>query len=86
MCLPCCNRTQNLYAQRNPRSRALAGRATQYLMFGVPLHWMNDWATPFALQMAHAKGAHLTDVDGHELADFCLGDTGAMFGHSPVPW
>ncbi|HPH13842.1 MAG TPA: aspartate aminotransferase family protein [Burkholderiaceae bacterium] len=74
---------QNLYEQRNPRSRALAGRATQYLMFGVPLHWMNDWATPFALHMAHAKGAHLTDVDGHELADFCLGDTGAMFGHSP---
>ena len=74
---------RNLYEQRNPRSRALAGRATQHLMFGVPLHWMNDWATPFALHMAHAKGAHLTDVDGHELADFCLGDTGAMFGHSP---
>ena len=74
---------QNLYEQRNPRSRALAGRATQHLMFGVPMHWMNDWATPFALHMAHAKGAHLTDVDGHELADFCLGDTGAMFGHSP---
>ena len=74
---------QNLYEQRNPRSRALAGRAAQHLMFGVPLHWMNDWATPFALHMAHAKGAHLTDVDGHELADFCLGDTGAMFGHSP---
>ncbi len=74
---------QNLYELRNPRSRALAGRATQHLMFGVPLHWMNDWATPFALHMAHAKGAHLTDVDGHELADFCLGDTGAMFGHSP---
>jgi len=71
------------YEQRNPRSRALAGRAAQHLMFGVPLHWMNDWATPFALHMAHAKGAHLTDVDGHELADFCLGDTGAMFGHSP---
>ena len=74
---------RNLYEQRNPRSRALAGRASQHLMFGVPLHWMNDWATPFALHMAHAKGAHLTDVDGHELADFCLGDTGAMFGHSP---
>ena len=74
---------RNLYEQRNPRSRALAGRASQHLMFGVPLHWMNDWATPFALHMAHAKGAHLADVDGHELADFCLGDTGAMFGHSP---
>jgi glutamate-1-semialdehyde 2,1-aminomutase len=25
----------------------------------------------------------VTDVDGHEYADFCLGDTGAMAGHSP---
>jgi glutamate-1-semialdehyde 2,1-aminomutase len=32
-----------------------------------------------------AAGAHLTDVDGHAYADFCLGDTGAMFGHSPPP-
>jgi glutamate-1-semialdehyde 2,1-aminomutase len=27
----------------------------------------------------------LRDVDGNEYADFCLGDTGAMFGHSPAP-
>ncbi|XLM19607.1 aspartate aminotransferase family protein, partial [Chromobacterium piscinae] len=26
-----------------------------------------------------------TDVDGHVYVDFCLGDTGAMFGHSPAP-
>jgi glutamate-1-semialdehyde 2,1-aminomutase len=25
------------------------------------------------------------DVDGNEYADFCLGDTGAMAGHSPEP-
>ncbi len=71
------------YALRNPNSKALAGRAGQHLLFGVPLHWMNDWATPFALQVDHAQGAHLTDVDGHQLIDFCLGDTGAMFGHAP---
>ena len=52
-------------------------------MFGVPLHWMQDWATPFPLQLAEAAGARLTDVDGHPYTDFCLGDTGAMFGHSP---
>lgn len=71
------------FAQRNPRSREQAERAAQHLLFGVPLHWMNDWATPFALQVARAQGVHLHDVDGHELVDFCLGDTGAMFGHSP---
>lgn len=73
------------YVDDNPRSQALAARAAGHLMFGVPLHWMNDWATPFPLHVAHAHGARLTDVDGHERIDFCLGDTGAMFGHSPAP-
>lgn len=71
------------YEAANPRSKALAAQAAEHLMFGVPLHWMNDWATPFPLQVAEARGARLTDVDGHERIDFCLGDTGAMFGHSP---
>ncbi len=73
------------FIARNPHSSALAERAREHLLFGVPLHWMNDWGTPVALQVAQAAGAHLLDVDGHELSDFCLGDTGAMFGHSPTP-
>jgi glutamate-1-semialdehyde 2,1-aminomutase len=73
------------FVQRNPRSAALAGRASAHLMFGVPLHWMNDWGTPFPLHLQAAQGATLTDADDHVLADFCLGDTGAMFGHAPAP-
>lgn len=69
----------------NPRSRELSARAERHLMFGVPLHWMTDWGTPFALHLREASGAHLVDADGHTLTDFCLGDTGAMFGHSPLP-
>ena len=57
------------YEAANPRSKALAARSAEHLMFGVPLHWMNDWATPFPLQVAHARGARLTDVDGHEHVD-----------------
>ncbi len=76
-------RERQTYTERNPKSAAQAVRAAQHLLFGVPLHWMNDWATPFALQVSSAQGAHLSDIDGHTLADFCLGDTGAMFGHSP---
>lgn len=73
------------YTQLNPASAQLAVQAQQHLLFGVPLHWMNDWGTPFALHVAHASGALVTDVDGHSLVDFCLGDTGAMFGHAPAP-
>jgi glutamate-1-semialdehyde 2,1-aminomutase len=73
------------YALTRPKSRALATRAADHLMFGVPLHWMNDWSTPFPLHVAVANGAQLKDVDGHAYVDFCLGDTGAMFGHCPAP-
>lgn len=73
------------FCHRNPRSAALACQASKSLLFGVPLHWMNDWGTPFALHVDSAQGAWVRDVDEHDLVDFCLGDTGAMFGHAPAP-
>ena len=47
--------------------------------------WMIRWAGGFPVFAAEAHGARFTDVDGHEYVDFCLGDTGAMTGHSPEP-
>ena len=70
------------YATRRPNSRALAKEATHWWQ-GVPLHWMLDWGLPFPLFIAKAQGARVKDVDDIRYADFCLGDTGAMFGHSP---
>ena len=43
------------------------------------------WVGGFPLYLDRAHGATIVDVDGHEYADFCLGDTGAMAGHSPEP-
>jgi glutamate-1-semialdehyde 2,1-aminomutase len=74
---------QESFAAKMPRAQALAQQALQHLLFGVPLHWMTDWSTPFSLYVASAQGAHFSDVDGHDYIDFCLGDTGAMFGHAP---
>ena len=76
---------QARFLQRNPRSQALAERARQSLFGGVPMLWMADWSTPCPLFVERAKGARFHDVDGHEYIDFCLGDTGSMFGHSPEP-
>ena len=70
------------YAAARPMSQAAA--APDYLN-GVPMHWMRDWPTPFPMLVARAQGARITDVDGHVIDDFCLGDTGSMFGHSPAP-
>ncbi len=73
------------FAAANPRSAALAVETKKHWLAGVPLHWMADWGTPHPLFVASAQGNRLTDVDGHTYIDFCLGDTGAMFGHSPAP-
>src|SRR5262249_38679697 len=73
------------FAAANPRSQALAARAEAHLPNAVPMHWMTDWRPPFPLFVASAAGARLTDVDGHGYDDFCLGDTGTMFGHVPPP-
>lgn len=73
------------FTAANPASAALAAQGADHLLFGVPMHWMNDWSTPFTLTVGEASGAHFRDADGHDYADFCLGDTGAMFGHAPAP-
>jgi glutamate-1-semialdehyde aminotransferase len=53
------------------------------MMNGVPMSWMKKWPGPYPVYVASAKGAHFSDVDGNDYVDFCLGDTGAMVGHSP---
>jgi glutamate-1-semialdehyde 2,1-aminomutase len=78
-------RERDRFLQANPTSAKLAEKAKPHWHNGVPFHWMLDWSTPFPLFAKEAKGATLTDVDGHSYDDFCLGDTGSMFGHSPEP-
>ena len=73
------------YVERHPRAAQCTERGIDGFYDGVPMHWMRDWSMPFPLVVASAQGATLHDTDGHEYADFCLGDTGAMFGHSPPP-
>jgi glutamate-1-semialdehyde 2,1-aminomutase len=81
-----------LYRKRNPRSAERYKRARESLLSGVPMSWMLKWAGAFPIETetgafpifgARARGSRLVDVDGNEYIDFCLGDTGAMTGHSP---
>ena len=72
------------FVASHPRSRAAHEEARQHLMGGVPMPWMSKWAGGFPVYLAEARGATVVDVDGHEYADLCLGDTGAMAGHSPA--
>jgi glutamate-1-semialdehyde 2,1-aminomutase len=76
---------QRAFVERHPRSAALSERAGEALLGGVPMNWMLKWPGPYPIFVESASGAHLTDVDGHDYVDLCLGDTGAMAGHGPAP-
>jgi glutamate-1-semialdehyde 2,1-aminomutase len=76
-------REEARFAASNPESRRLHERAEASLLSGVPMNWMTRWPGEFPVFLATAEGAEVTDVDGHVYADLCLGDTGAMTGHSP---
>ena len=72
-----------LFHKNHPKSHELYQRACRSLPGGVPMLWMTRWAGSFPVFVKEAKGAQFTDMDGNSYIDFCLGDTGAMTGHSP---
>jgi len=74
---------EQLFHKTHPKSYELYQRACKSLHGGVPMLWMIRWAGSFPVFVKEAKGAHFTDVDGNSYLDLCLGDTGAMTGHSP---
>src|SRR6202158_5328691 len=76
-------REESRFFADHPKSAALYPRAQNSLLGGVPMNWMKKWAGAFPVFVKSAKGANFTDVDGREYIDLCLGDTGAMTGHSP---
>ncbi|HET7811017.1 MAG TPA: transaminase [Steroidobacteraceae bacterium] len=78
-------REQEAFRDTHRESARLAQASAAHWLNGVPMHWMQDWNAPHPVFVRRARGAAIEDVDGNHYVDFCLGDTGAMFGHSPVP-
>ena len=73
------------YAKARPKSAKALEKGADVFLGRVPMHWMADWPMPHLPLVAKAHGARIEDIDGIKLDDFCLGDTGSMFGHSPAP-
>src|SRR5215470_12511126 len=76
-------REKERFISDHRKSKALFERAQTSLLGGVPMNWMSKWPGAFPVFIDRARGAHFTDVDGHDYVDLCLGDTGAMTGHAP---
>jgi len=69
------------YAQQSPKSKALNDRAKQTMVDGGShsLRLME----PFPPRIVAARGAWITDEDGHDLLDFWQGHLGNILGHNP---
>jgi len=76
-------RERATFVATHAQSARLATASDQHWLNGVPMHWMRDWGTPHPLFIGEAREVEIVDADGNRYLDFCLGDTGAMFGHSP---
>ena len=76
---------QERFVAEHPRSKELFERARAVMPGGVPMSWMSKWPGAYPVFVDEATGAHFRDVDGHDYVDLCLGDTGAMTGHSHGP-
>ncbi len=76
-------REDKLFVERTRKSKETFDNAQEMLLNGVPMPWMGDWGTSYPVFISTAYKNRLTDIDDNVYIDFCLGDTGAMFGHSP---
>jgi glutamate-1-semialdehyde 2,1-aminomutase len=69
------------YARRNPRSAELQARALRHLVDGGS-HTLR-LLEPFPPRIAEARGAFVTDEDGHRILDFWQGHYANLLGHNP---
>jgi glutamate-1-semialdehyde 2,1-aminomutase len=69
------------YERHSPRSAAINREALKYLVDGGS-HAIR-LLRPFPPRIASARGAYLTDEDGHRILDFWQGHYANILGHNP---
>src|SRR5678815_1220602 len=68
------------YAEKTPRSRALAERAKTLLSNGVT--HVGRYLEPHSVYVERAAGSHKWDVDGNEYVDYFGGHGALLLGHA----
>jgi glutamate-1-semialdehyde 2,1-aminomutase len=74
-------REDTRFVDERPRSRELLKRARTSMPAGVPMSWMVSLYAHAPVFIQEAKGAYITDVDGHRYLDMNLADTSMACGY-----
>jgi glutamate-1-semialdehyde 2,1-aminomutase len=76
-------RETSIFSKRTSKSKEAFEQSRKVLLGGVPMSWMSKWSGGYPIFFKSARDSKISDLDGNIYVDFCLGDTGAMAGHSP---
>ncbi len=74
-------REDKRFVAERPRSMALLARARASMPAGVPMSWMVSLYAHAPFFVQKARGAYITDVDGHRYLDMNLADTSMACGY-----
>ncbi|HEX9770599.1 MAG TPA: transaminase [Kiloniellales bacterium] len=74
-------REDKRFVAERPRSQALLARARASMPAGVPMSWMVSLYAHAPFFVQEARGAYITDVDGHRYLDMNLADTSMACGY-----
>jgi glutamate-1-semialdehyde 2,1-aminomutase len=69
------------YEEKYSRSKAAHAAAQQVLVDGIS-HGARSFA-PYPFRITSAQGAHVVDLDGHQIVDFWQGHYANILGHNP---
>ncbi|AXF85996.1 Glutamate-1-semialdehyde 2,1-aminomutase [Ephemeroptericola cinctiostellae] len=76
---------QTRFEQTHQKSKAKWEAGRKNFLYGGPSHWMRRWVGGWPAYISkdsdNGYGVKLTDIDGNTYVDFCLGDSGGMYGH-----
>lgn len=73
------------FLDEHPRSAALLARGRSVMPNGVPMSWLVGSYHHLPMWVAEGRGAHFSDVDGHEYRDFNIADLSMFCGYAPEP-
>lgn len=76
------DRERTAWLDARPKTRAWHARSGRSQLHGDPHPWVHGFPPPVPLVVERAEEARLYDIDGHGYADFGLGATAALWGHT----
>lgn len=69
------------YTEKHGKSLQRKAERSEVLLYNAPMNWMQQWPMEFPITVECGEKHKITDADGNEYIDFCLGYSAAFPGH-----